>query len=92
MLEGAVGAVSGGAGDGPEPDAERSFVVLELSTGDGSVLRSIRRRSLLFAGDSVMKGDPSGRYLLTVHGMVDLGKPDGVAGFRVGEDFYDLEW
>lgn len=92
VLEGAVGAVSGGAGDGPEPDADRSFVVRELSTGDGSVLRSIRRRSLLFAGDSVMKGDPSGRYLLTVHGMVDLGKPDGVAGFRVGEDFYDLEW
>ncbi|MEV0661160.1 hypothetical protein ACIBI3_09630 [Actinomadura luteofluorescens] len=92
VLEGSVGAVSAEAGAGAAPDSDGGFDVLELSAEDGSVVRSIKRRSSFFAGDAIMKSDPSGRYLLTAYGLVDLGKPDGVSAFRVGEGFYDLDW
>lgn len=92
VIEGAAGSVSAGGGDAPEVTADAGFEVLEVSAGDGRVLRSTRRRSASFAGDPAMKGDATGRFLVTGYGLVDLGKPDGISRIKVGGDFYDLDW
>ncbi|WP_141581721.1 hypothetical protein [Actinomadura sp. WMMA1423] len=93
VIEGSVLSISAESGETAGPGADTSsFSILELSADDGRVLRSIRRRSVSFAGDPVMKGDATGRYLATGFGLVDLGKPDAISRIRIGEDFYDLDW
>ncbi|MES9535957.1 hypothetical protein [Actinomadura sp. NPDC000600] len=92
VTESSVGSAATGSGEPADTNSGSGSTVLELSADDGRVLTSIRRKSSFFAGTPILKGDPSGRYLLTDIGLVDLGKPEGASRFEVGEGFYDLDW
>ncbi|MFB4306310.1 hypothetical protein [Actinomadura sp. GTD37] len=66
--------------------------LVEISAVDGRTLGSVLRPATRFAGQRLMKGDMSGRYLITGYGMVELGRNRPAVRFKSVSGFYDLDW
>ncbi|QXJ21778.1 hypothetical protein AGRA3207_002665 [Actinomadura graeca] len=92
ITEGAEAGSTGGEAVSPRV-LSHGVEALEVSAGDGRVLRSIRRDGIGPADDEILRSDASGRFVITGSGLFDV--DDGRVAIRLPgavADSYDLEW